>query len=305
MSTVLWEQGQRAPKALLPLIRDLCDLKRVRSAAYTGSIAERLFAKAWAWIAEGKDETEIARASILEALIALKLGDLDAHTLERVGVPAAEAQLIRTRAAEQASAVLDTKVRDWLLQGPSLSHSNAQPDFVARLAAQPRAGATCPDLGRLVLEPPESHADHCCLVSICGVLLAPYWDADPGTVFLAAMSHHLHNAVLPDAGFAGEEMMGNWLVPAITRATNIALDELSLDVRRRVEDARLILPDADAPAGCAFHAADTLDRVLQVEHHLRAGSTTMQFVLNKMQLVHAGPVKPFQDALLAQMGLAA
>ena len=179
------------------------------------------------------------------------------------------------------------------------------PPFVGRLAAQPRAGATCPGKGRLMLEPPESHADHCAIVAIYGVLLAPAWDAKPETVFVAALAHHLHNAALPDAGFTGEELLGDWLQPAMRRATQIALDELPVEVRRRVEAARLILPDAETPDGRVFHAADTLDRVLQVEHHLRAGSTTMGFVLDEMQLVHAGRVKPFQDAMLVRMGIAA
>ncbi len=83
------------------------------------------------------------------------------------------------------------------------------------------------------------------------------------------------------------------------------MEELGPEPRARVEAARRILPDADSPEGCAFHAADTLDRVLQVEHHLRAAGTTMAFALEEMELVHAGPVKPFQDAVLSRMGLAA
>jgi hypothetical protein len=42
-----------------------------------------------------------------------------------------------------------------------------------------------------------------------------------------------------------------------------------------------------------------------VEGQLRAAGTSMDFVLREMELVHAGPVKPFQDAVLARMGLAA
>ena len=179
------------------------------------------------------------------------------------------------------------------------------PPFVARLAAQPRAGATCPGRGRLILEPPESHAEHCALVAIYGTLLAPSWDARPEAVFLAGLAHHLHNALLPDAGYAGEVLLGNWLEPAIANATKLALGELPVAVRMRVEAACQVLPNANSPEGCAFHAADTLDRVLQLEHHLRAANTTMDFVLREMELVHAGPVKPFQDAVLARLGLAA
>jgi hypothetical protein len=122
-------------------------------------------------------------------------------------------------------------------------------------------------------------------------------------VFLAGLAHHLHNALLPDAGFAGEVLLGEWLGPAMARATDLALAELAPGPRARVEAACRILPDAATPEGRAFHAADTLDRVLQVEHHLRAAGTTMDFVLREMELVHAGPVKPFQDAVLARRGL--
>ena len=299
------QQGQRAPKALLPLLRDLGNLKRVRSAGCSGSIAERLFARAWGRLAAGEDEAEVARGTTLDGLIALRLGDLDAMRLEQVGVPAAEVRRIRQRAGEIACGELEPPLRSWLLEAVPHAVSNAAPPFVGRLAAQPRAGATCPGKGRLMLEPPESHADHCAMVAIGGVLLAAAWDARPETVFLAALAHHLHNAELPDAGFTGEEMLGAWLQPAMQRATQIALDELPIAVRRRVEEARLILPDAETPEGRAFHAADTLDRVLQVEHHLRAGSPTRGVGLNAMELVHAGPVKPFQDAMLSQMGVAA
>ena len=43
--------------------------------------------------------------------------------------------------------------------------------------------------------------------------------------------------------------------------------------------------------------------MLQIEQYLRAASTSMDFVLGDMALVHEGPVKRFQDAVLAEMGL--
>jgi len=242
---------------------------------------------------------------VLDALAATRLGDLDVATLHAAGVPAAEVRLIRGRAVADAAAPLDPALRTWLLNATPATPPAIPPAFVARLVAQPRAGATCPGRGRLMFEPPESHADHCALVATCGVVLAPAWGARVGTVFLAGLAHHLHNALLPDAGFTGEEILGEWLGPAMERATSLALAELRPGPRDRVEAARSILPDAGSPEGCAFHAADTLDRVLQVEHHLRAAGTTMDFVLNDMALVHAGPVKPFQDAVLARMGLSA
>jgi 5'-deoxynucleotidase YfbR-like HD superfamily hydrolase len=297
------EEGGRAPAALMPLIRALCDLKRLRSAGHRGSIAERLFARAWGLLMEGRPETAIARDILFSALAATRLGDLDAEALGAAGVPAEAIARIRMHAVQDAAGPLDPALRDWLQGAEDAPAGDAPPAFVARLAAQPRAGATAPGRGRLVLEPPESHADHCALVALIGAVLAPAWGARAETVFVAALAHHLHNALLPDSGYAGEMLLGDWLDPAFAHATERALAELPPPLRARVTEARRILPDASTPEGCAFHAADTLDRVLQVEHHLRAAGTTMHFVLGEMGLVHAGPVKPFQDAVLARMGL--
>jgi len=127
----------------------------------------------------------------------------------------------------------------------------------------------------------------------------------PSTAFELAcgIGHHLHNALLPDSGFTGETLLGSALEPAFAEATAQALAELRPPLRGAVERARRILPDADSPEGRAFHAADTLDRVLQIEQYLRAASTSMDFVLRDMALVHEGPVKRFQDGVLAEMGL--
>lgn len=299
------ELGRRAPPDLLPVLRMLGDLKRIRSSGRKGSIAARLFASAWTDVAAGVAPATVARRVVFDALAATQLGDLDAGALQAAGIPPDEIRRIRGEAAAAAAAPLDAGLRDWLLQAPAEVAAGSPPAFVARLAAQPRAGATCPGRGRLVLEPPEDHAEHCGIVAICAVVLSPVWGARAETVFLAGLAHHLHNALLPDAGFAGEVLLGEWLLPAMTRVTGLALDELAPAPRAAVEAACLILPDATTPEGCAFHAADTLDRVLQVEHHLRAAGTSMDFVLQEMELVHAGPVKPFQDAVLGRMGLAA
>lgn len=296
--------GRQAPPALMPLLRMLGDLKRIRSAGHMGSIAARLFAAAWAGVAAGVPVADVARRTVADALAATQLGDLDAVVLQTAGIPSEEVRRIRAEAVAVAAAPIDAGLQQWLLEARPAPSAGLPPAFVARLAAQPRAGATCPGRGRLVLEPPEDHAEHCAIVAISGVILAPVWGARVETVFLAALAHHLHNALLPDAGFAGEVLLGEWLQPAMARATTLALDDLSPAPRAAVEEACRILPDATTPEGRAFHAADTLDRVLQVEHHLRAAGTSMDFVLQEMELVHAGPVKPFQDAVLVRMGLA-
>ncbi|WP_428487133.1 hypothetical protein [Rhodopila sp.] len=299
-------QADRIPLAILPLLRALGDLKRVHSASRNGSIAERLFAEGWSRLVAGEDALTLVFSIVSDSLIAVRLGDLDAQTLGKAGIPGREITRIRRRALNLAAEPLDDTLRIRLLDSAvAQDTAGAPPPFVMRLAAQPRAGATCPGRGRLILEPPENHAEHCAVVAIYGVLLAPVWNARPEDVFLAGLAHHLHNALLPDAGYAGEVLLGDWLQSATANATRLALRELPAAVRTRVEAACRILPDAESPEGCAFHAADTLDRVLQLEHHLRASNTTMDFVLREMELVHAGPVKPYQDAVLARMGLAA
>jgi 5'-deoxynucleotidase YfbR-like HD superfamily hydrolase len=284
----------------LDLLRELGDLKRVRSAARQGSIAERLFAEAWARLAEGEPPSQAWRGTVAAALAATRLGDLDADVLAEAGLAA---QAVLARGLADAAATLPAELRTLLSEAPILPATRTGSGFVAALARQPRAGVTCPGRPRLLLEPPENHAEHCLMVAVYGVLLSPGYGADPATVFLAALAHHLHNALLPDSGFVGEELLGEHLEPAFHRATEAALAELPPPLAQQVRDARRILPDAATAEGRAFHAADTLDRVLQIEQHLRAGQASMRYVLHDMALVHAGPVKPFQDRVLAEVGL--
>ena len=164
---------------------------------------------------------------------------------------------------------------------------------------------TCPGRPRLLFEPPENHAEHCAVVALYGVLLAPVFDADPATVWLAGLAHHLHNADLPDSGYTGEMLLEPHLAPLMERATARALAQLPTALAATVKTARRILPNADTPEGRAFHAADALDRVWQIDQHLRAGRTTLEIVLTDMALVHEGPVKTFQDQVLRAAGLPA
>jgi hypothetical protein len=58
-----------------------------------------------------------------------------------------------------------------------------------------------------------------------------------------------------------------------------------------------------APASQAFHAADVLDRVLQVHHHARAAAFTAAQALDDLELVHDGPVQAFHLDVLRSAGL--
>jgi len=294
--------AEAPPARVLDLLRELGELKRIRSAAHDGSIAERHFAAAWAALVDGRPPDDAWRAAAAAALAATRLGDIDRGVLAAVGIGGGEAEAIIARAVDEAAEEVDPALRVGLRALPDTG--GAPPPFVAKLARQPRAGVTCPGRPRLLLEPPENHAEHCLVTAVYGVILAPFYGARPEVVYLASLAHHLHNALIPDSGFAGEVLLGDHLEPAFERATGVALAELPPALADRVREARAVLPDAETPEGRAFHAADTLDRVLQIEQHLRAGKATMRYVLHDMELVHAGPVRGFQDRLLTAMGLA-
>ena len=188
---------------------------------------------------------------------------------------------------------------DAALADPTPVALGPPPAFVDRLARQPRAGATGP---RPTPGPQESHADHCYCVAVMSVVLGP-WAVDSayGAAFLAGLSHHLHNAALPDAGAAGEGLLGDSLAPVVARFTEVALNQLPPDLATRVRAARELIPFPDSPASKCFHAADVLDRVLELAHHERAA----QFRLPQVpgDLVPAGPLRAFQNEVLVAAGV--
>ena len=298
--------GASAPAELRELFVELNDLKRVRSAGREGTIAERLFIQGWAMLTGGADAEDVALDITATALAATRLTDLDAAFLTAAGLSEAEAATVLRAGFDEVTGALDPGLRDRLrarLTPGEEPDAGFVPGFVGALAGQPRAGVTCPGRPRILLEPPENHAEHCLMVAVYGVCLSPFYGANPGRVFLAAMAHHLHNAAMPDAGFTGEMLLGDHLLPIMEVATGWALGELDEEdgLRAEVEHARAILPDDSTAEGRAFHAADCIDRVLQIAQHLRAASLTMGTVLEEMELVHAGPVKGFHDRVLRDM----
>ena len=181
--------------------------------------------------------------------------------------------------------------------------AGSAPAFAEALIRQPRAGATCPGKPRVVLEPPENHGDHCLVVAVLAVLLAPRFSVDPAAAFLAGMAHHLHNAVLPDSGFAGEMLLGDHLGPVMRRLFDRELATLPAPLSEATAAALAAIPDASTPVGRAFHAADVIDRVLQMRHYDQVARFTVDQALDDMDLVHAGPTQSFHQAVLRDAGL--
>lgn len=290
--------------AIVPLLRELGDLKRITSVGREGSIATRLFLRAWSALAGGDELEHVARAITAGALAATRLGDLDGDKLRELGLAAEEADAVLGRAFDEVSGSLDTRLSSELRAALGMGLLQGEPPaFALQLAKQPRAGVTAPGKPRIMLQPEENHAEHCLLVCLYGVLLAPAYDANPARVFGAALAHHLHNAPMPDSGFAGEVLLRDKLDAVIATAREQALATLPPDL---AEAARAwIAPIADdrTPEAKAFHAADVADRVLEIDAHLRRRQITMDTVLDDYELVHAGPVKTFHDRVLAELRL--
>lgn len=289
---------------LMPLCREVGHLKRITSARRDGSIATRLFLRAWSALVAGDEPSSVMRRTVGMAVAAARLGDLDLGKLRDLGLSEAEAtNVLRgsfNAVADTIDPLLAADLREALGQDML---AGSPPPFATLLAGQPRAGVTCPGKPRLMLEPAENHAEHSVMVAIYAVLLASEYRADPTAVFLAGLGHHFQNAAMPDSGFTGEMLLGDLLEGVIDRARGRAMSELPSPLQQQFKEALAPIADDGSPEGRAFHAADVIDRVLEIEQHLAAAGTTMDMVLHDYELVHTGPVKIFHDATLRDVGL--
>jgi len=288
----------------VPLAVELCDLKRVRDATNPDSLATRLFRRGWGALLAGLPVAEIAMAITADAVAAARLGGIDRIVLTACGLDKAEAAMVLARSFDEVAGPVDPTLAAALSTHlGTLTTAGAAPAFAEALIRQPRAGATCPGKARIVLEPPENHGDHCLVVAVLATLLAPHYDADPAVAFLSGMAHHLHNATLPDSGFAGEILLGDHLAPILRRLFDQELATLPGPLSGMTRHALDGIADAETPAGRAFHAADVIDRVLQMRHYDRVAAFTVDQALDDMDLVHAGPIQSFHYAVLAEAGL--
>jgi 5'-deoxynucleotidase YfbR-like HD superfamily hydrolase len=298
----------RGLEAVAGPFREVGDLKRIRVAHADGSAAQRAFVRAWAALVDGADPGAVAAAECAAALAGARLAGVDAAVLRAADLTPDEAVGVLGRAVDEVAGGLPPATREWVRAAlPGLvagtGAGDGLPAFVGALCRQPRAGATAPGQPRLIVEPPENHAEHCWAVAVYGALLADDVGADPGDAFLLGLAHHLHNAVLPDAGFAGEMLLGTHLEPVVERLTERELATLPPALADRFRTLLACRADADTPVGRAFHAADVLDRVLQCHHHARAAGFTADQALVDLELVHAGPVADYHHAVLAAAGL--
>ncbi len=285
--------------------RDLSELKRMRDQSTSDSVAERLFRRAWAMLLRGAAPAAASLAVTAEALVATRLAGIDAMLLVDLEVePAARGAILATALAEAGAGLMPAAFDRLAVPNEEMSVEADLPWFVGALIRQPRAGATAPGKPRLALEPAESHGDHCLAVAVLGTVIALQSGADPAPVFLAGLAHHLHNARLPDTGFAGELLLDEALGPLMHRLTQRELATLPPTLRQPTENALGGIAEAATPEARAFHAADVIDRVLQAHHHARAAAFTVDQALGDLDLVHAGPLKGFQMQVLSAVQLA-
>jgi 5'-deoxynucleotidase YfbR-like HD superfamily hydrolase len=315
-----------ALRALLPLAREFNTLKRVRAAGRPGSWAERAFARAWGRVAQGHPPAEVARWELVAAITATVLGAVDAeffaaeraspvlaYRAMRTGWQAAtaplppEARHLLAATVGEGAGALTTH----LAQAAAAAHEAPLPvpSWVARLAEQPRAGPTRPGTPRLMLVPAESHAEHCWAVAVTGALLAPAYGADAATVFLAGLAHHLPNAWLPDAGDAADVALAGALDAMHPALRDRALCELAAGPRVAVEAALAAATAGESGDARAFHAADALDRVLEMEWFARVAAFTLDDALGErpgaFNILHPGPNQEAERAALGAAGLLA
>jgi 5'-deoxynucleotidase YfbR-like HD superfamily hydrolase len=279
------------------LLGEIGSLKRVRAANRDGSLAEQGFRRAWAALVAGADPAAVALHETARALAATRLSAIDADVLRAGGMSVSSAAALLRRT------VHDVSQDAGLANGAELADAVAArdqprepPAFAFALCNQPRAGVTALGRRRLVLEPAESHGDHCFVVAVYAVLLADGRQADRAACFMAGLSHHLHNADLPDAGFAGEVTLGHELEPLVTAFHERVLMQLDRPLRDRARAAARHALEIETAEGRAVVAADVLDRVLQMRHFQQAADFTLDHALDELDLVHAGPLQAYGKA---------
>lgn len=287
--------------ALVPLLREIGNLKRIRAANLENSFAARLFERAWRRIIGGEDVRAVAVETARDALVGANLGAIDREVLQYAGLQKDEIETITRRAFESVAAPVDDGLRGEISQSfaaKSNVDETKNPRFVELLKNQPRSGATKTGAPKMIFDGAENHAEHSIIVGVYAVLLAPVFDADVETVFIAALAHHFHNAYLPDSGFAGEESLGEFLPNIFDAFRRKCLAEIPENLHEEIWRALEIIETADEPEAKAFHAADVIDRVLQMRHHAEQNEFTLRYAMEEAELVHHGPIQDFHYEIL-------
>ena len=304
---------QRGIRRLTPLLRMLNGLKRIRT-AQTGSrsLVDEIFERSWRGLHLGRDATACADRAAGSMLAGTRLSGLEGSCLVDLGINPEAATAVAEHAIRDAGTMIDPELLEAFLERAAdlLDPCDTQlarkpgrpdvPDFVEMLIRQPRAGATHPVGGRKILEPTETHGDHCAMVAVYAVLLSPLFGADRGTVFLTGLAHHLFNAAVPDIGFAGDRVLAALeLDRAVTRnAFDQALAQLDKPLEAQAREALSHTRRTDTPEAWCFHAADVLDRTIEMAWHAESSSFTLREAMHDFNIVHEAPEQQLQRRVL-------
>lgn len=293
----------------IPLFREIGNTKRIRAAESDDSMAAQMFERAWRRLGGGENLRSVAAGIVAEAVVAANLGAIDRRVLRSARLSDEEIEIVLTRSLN-AAAPLDARTRAELLgEIKKIARANETENlfpaarFVEKLKRQPRSGATKTGAAKRIFDQPENHAEHCLAVAVNGALLAARYEAEFETVFLIGLIHHFHNAYLPDSGFAGEEALGEFLPRVFEAFRRECLAELPENLHEKIWRLFEIIETAAAPEARAFHAADVIDRVLQMKHHAEANEFTLRYAMEEAELVHAGAVQEFHYDVLRQAKL--
>lgn len=310
-SSVAKSETQTLAK-FVPLLREIGNLKRIRAAESEVSLAAQMFERAWGRINGGENVKSVAVSTVAEAIIAANLGAISTEVLRRANLSDNEIETILLRAFDRFANVLDEKFavelcarikREVAENFTANDYETAK--FVEKLKRQPRSGATKTGAAKRIFDQPENHAEHCLAVAVGGAILADFYQADFATVFLTGLIHHFHNAELPDSGFAGEELLGEFLPQVFREFRSNCLREVPENLHEEIWHLFAEIKTANAANARAFHAADVFDRVLQMRHHAEANEFTLSYAMEEMELVHAGAVQKFHYDALRGGGLIA
>lgn len=291
----------------LLLFREIGDLKRLYSFR-TGadSFATAVFRACTQSVVDGSALHSSEWVSFCTA--AARLGAITPAILETAGL-GDDASLAPAHRAIDCWAPLTEAQKQHLKsrysRGAELFESTEEkvrPLWIQRQCEAPRAGATCPGKPKIVLEPFELHSDHCLTVAIYAYFLADLYDANPDDAWLIGLCHHFHNAYLPDSGFSGEVLLADDLDQVITAFREKALQEVAPCFADRIRLLFAQIDTDETSLARAFHAADAIDRVLQMDHYARAAAFQTKDALVGHNLVHEGPVQAFQTKLLRNLG---
>lgn len=299
------ETGARAESifALVPLFREISNLKRIRATNLGNrSFAADLFERAWGRINSGTDARTVAVDLTKDAVIAAALGAIDGKVLRQAQLENEQIETILTRAFDAFAVTIDESLRGAMRERITAKIENEErkhaPDFVNLLTAQPRSGATKVGEPKRIFDQPENHAEHCLAVAVIGALIAAHFDAEVETVFLIGLIHHFHNAYLPDSGFAGEKALGEFLPEIFESFRRRCLAEVPENLHEKIWKLFAEIETANTNEAKAFHAADVIDRVLQMRHHVEANEFTLHYAMEEAELVHAGAVQNFHYEVL-------